>query len=326
MRVMKSVRFFDSLISVAVLLGASSLACESDPADDGSAEEGEASEDGSNEDDGEAGNDEAEGGNEEGGEEGDPSGGDDSTSDPSGPSPLGEGVMKAMGMSSDRYASQHVGRDDLNYYFMANGWGPNFQSQTVSWRGTSFTVESMEGSRGSNWEPASYPTVFCGVYSDKKSNACGLPAARSSISSLRTGWRWAANGNSGQYNAAYDVWMGNGDTRESFAGYFMVWLRDPPGQQPAGSPTHTGVTVPNVPGIWNVWTGRVNQAPIVNFVRGEGQDLAELEFDMLDFFKAAEDLGVTIPGTHVLSVAVGFEIWEGPVTNLESVDFYVDVN
>jgi hypothetical protein len=26
----------------------------------------------------------------------------------------------------------------------------------------------------------------------------------------------------------------------------------------------------------------------------------------------------------VLSVAVGFEIWSGPVADLESVDFYVD--
>jgi hypothetical protein len=32
-----------------------------------------------------------------------------------------------------------------------------------------------------------------------------------------------------------------------------------------------------------------------------------------------------VPGTHVLSVAVGFEIWNGPITNLQSNDFYVDV-
>jgi len=38
----------------------------------------------------------------------------------------------------------------------------------------------------------------------------------------------------------------------------------------------------------------------------------------------AETRGLTVPGSHVLSVAVGFEIWNGPITNLESVDFYVD--
>jgi hypothetical protein len=32
-----------------------------------------------------------------------------------------------------------------------------------------------------------------------------------------------------------------------------------------------------------------------------------------------------VPGSHVLSVAVGFEIWNGPIQNLESVDFYVNV-
>lgn len=316
---MKSVRFFDSLVSVAIVVGASSLACDGGEETDtaGSAEDGGESEDGgSAEDAGEEGED---------ADAGADTADTNSDSGSSGHSPLGEGVMKAMGMSSERYASQHVKRDEANYYFMANGWGPNFESQTVSWHGTSFTVVSMEGSRGSNWEPASYPTVFCGVYSDKASNECGLPAARSSINSLRTGWRWKANGNDGQYNAAYDVWMGNGDTRESFTGYFMVWLRDPRGQQPAGSVTHSGVTVPNVSGVWNVWTGNVNSRPIVNFVRAEGNDLSELEFDVLDFFTAAEDLGITIPGTHVLSVAVGFEIWEGPVSNLESTDFYVDV-
>jgi hypothetical protein len=34
--------------------------------------------------------------------------------------------------------------------------------------------------------------------------------------------------------------------------------------------------------------------------------------------------GLQVPGTHILSVAVGFEIWNGPVTNLQSIDFYVD--
>jgi hypothetical protein len=33
---------------------------------------------------------------------------------------------------------------------------------------------------------------------------------------------------------------------------------------------------------------------------------------------------LTIPGTTVLSVAVGFEMWQS-VNNLQSKDFYVDV-
>ena len=59
-------------------------------------------------------------------------------------------------------------------------------------------------------------------------------------------------------------------------------------------------------------------------MRAEGDDTLSLEFDVLDFIRHAQANGYEVPGTHVLSVAVGFEIWNGPVTNLSSLDFYVD--
>jgi hypothetical protein len=167
--------------------------------------------------------------------------------------------------------------------------------------------------------------VFCGRYSVMQVPSCGLPKPMSEITSLRTGWRWSANGNAGAYNAAYDIWLG---TETGFGMYLMVWLRDPPGEQPAGSrnTAHQGVTVANVPGVWDLWTGTVNNRPIINWVRQEGMDSSEIEFDVMDFIRDAQMRGLTITGTQVNAVAVGFEIWQGPVTNLESVDFYVDVN
>jgi len=45
----------------------------------------------------------------------------------------------------------------------------------------------------------------------------------------------------------------------------------------------------------------------------------------MDFVRDAESRGFTIPGDQINAVAVGFEIWEGPITGLESLDFYVDV-
>lgn len=229
--------------------------------------------------------------------------------------------------TANRYKKSDVTRDGQNYFFMANGWGPGFQNQNVSWNGTAFTVESMNGTPGPNYEPASYPTMFCGVYSDSQSQECGLPAAINDIATLRTGWRWKANGNNSDYNVAYDIWVANGPSRQAFSGYLMVWLRDPPGQQPAGQPdpAHQGITVDNVPGTWDVWKGTVNRAPIINWVKPEGQDLEELEFDVMDFVRDAPKRGFDVPGTHILSVAVGFELWEGPVNNLVSEDFYVDV-
>ncbi|WP_437752980.1 GH12 family glycosyl hydrolase domain-containing protein [Sorangium sp. So ce1389] len=238
---------------------------------------------------------------------------------------LGSGAMEGSGRSSERYETGLVSRDDTPYVLITNGWGPGFGSHTVSWEGTSFTVESMSGTAGAMGQPASYPTVFCGRYSVMEVPDCGLPAPSASITSLRTGWRWAKNGNEGEYNAAYDIWMGNGTRLQ---GYLMVWLRDPPSYQPAGqpNPAHQGVTVANVPGTWNIWNGMVNGLPIVNWVRAEGNDSYEIEFDVMDFVRDAETRGLSVPGNTVNAVAVGFEIWEGPITNLQSVDFYVDVN
>ncbi|MGK3986587.1 hypothetical protein WME99_26310 [Sorangium sp. So ce136] len=50
------------------------------------------------------------------------------------------------------------------------------------------------------------------------------------------------------------------------------------------------------------------------------------QFDVMDFVRDAETRGLSVPGNTVNAVAVGFEIWEGPITNLQSLDFYVDVN
>lgn len=241
------------------------------------------------------------------------------------PSLFGTPTQSGSGSSSDRWTKSDVRRDDLSYYFMANGWGPGFESQSVSWNGTSFSVESMQGKRGAGYEPASYPTVFCGVYSDSRSGDCGLPKALTQIQSLRTGWRWNANGNTGQYNAAYDVWLSNSADISGHSSFLMVWLRDPPGQQPAGSKKVAGVNVTNAPGSWTIWSGTVGGKPCVSYVRTEGRDSPELEIDVMDFVRDAAARQITLPGSTVLSVAVGFEIWNGPVTKLSTDDFYVRV-
>jgi hypothetical protein len=232
--------------------------------------------------------------------------------------------MMGSGTSGERYETALVSRNDVPFVLITNGWGPGFGSHTVSWEGTSFIVDEMEGSAGPSGQPASYPTVFCGRYSVMEVPECGLPATLDSITSLKTGWRWSANGNQGEYNAAYDIWVGDGTRLQ---GYLMVWLRDPPSFQPAGSPNmaHQGVEVANVPGRWNIWDGTVNGLPITNWVRAEGDDSLEIEFDVLDFIRDADARGLNYPGTHINAVAVGFEIWEGPISNLETVDFYVDV-
>jgi hypothetical protein len=239
---------------------------------------------------------------------------------------FGSPAQAGSGSTNDRWAKAAVTRDGVNYFFMANGWGPGFQSQSISYTGTSFTITSMQGMRGTNYEPASYPTVFCGAYSDSKSGECGLPNTLSSINTLRTGWRWQPNGNPGQYNAAYDIWLSNTNATSGLSAYLMVWLRDPPGQQPAGRVQQQGITVANTPGTWNLWVGTVSNVPYVAYVRPEGNDSLELEFDVMDFVRDTKTRSISLPGSQIVGVAVGFEIWAGPITNLVSEDFYVKVN
>jgi hypothetical protein len=242
---------------------------------------------------------------------------------PSGPGTFGNPNQQGAGSSSDRWQKAQVTRDGVPYAFMANGWGPGFQSQSVNWRGTSFTVVDMQGKQGPKYEPASYPTVFCGQYSDFASGACGLPRAISSISSLKTGWKWQASA-TGQYNAAYDIWLGNGPSVSNHSGFLMVWLRDPAGQRPAGAAQRGGVKVAGVPGLWDIWVSKLGK-PCISYVRREGSDYPQIEFDAMAFIKDVPTRGLTLPGNHVLSVAVGFEIWNGPVKNLATQDFYVRV-
>lgn len=239
------------------------------------------------------------------------------------PSRLGTGVQTGQGTSNEQYQTEFVSRDSVPYVLITNGWGPGFKSHTISWLGTSFTVDAMEGDPGTRGQPASYPSVFCGQYSVGEVPDCGLPAPIDSIASLKTGLRWSCDPlETKGYNVAYDIWVGDGTDLQT---YLMVWLRDPPRFSPAGSRKFSSVEVPGLPGRWHIVSGSVNGRPITNWVRAEGQDLRELEFDVMDVLRDAQARGITYPGTHINSVAIGFEIWEGPVAGLGVSDFYVDV-
>jgi hypothetical protein len=257
-------------------------------------------------------------------------GGGSATGGSTGPSQLGMVTTKSgAGTTTAQYHEDNVTRNGVGYKFITNGWGSGWQSHQISWNGTAFTVVSLNGSQGSDYSPAGYPTVFCGKYSNPPKTSvgsCGLPAAITSVQTLRTGLRWSGPAG-GQYNVAWDIWLGNGGTLSS---YLMVWLRDPPDQRPAGAAALSGATINGLPGNWTVWTGSVQTPagnhPIVNYVAPEGADVHELEFDVMDVYNDAKSRGYNLPGSEILAVAIGFEVWNGPVANIAAEDFYVDVN
>ncbi len=258
------------------------------------------------------------------GDEDDPFGTDDVDPILIGPdSQLGLGEMTGSGSTTERYMNVDVTRNGGNYRLMTNGWGDGWESHTISWNGTSFMVESLLGAESIDYEPAGYPTVFCGQYSTDRSGECGLPADIAALTSVKTGWWWDPHGNDGEFNAAYDVWLSDGSG--ALTGYFMVWYRLPSGQYPAGDRKEV-VTVGDIPGQWSIYEGFVwDSRPIINYVRNIGADTHALEFDLMDFIHDAQSRGYVLPGNQILSVAVGFEIWNGPITNLETKDFYVEV-
>lgn len=234
---------------------------------------------------------------------------------------FGTPVQEGTGKSTDKYLGADVTRDGVSYRFITNWWGQGFQAADVSYTGTGFKVASATGTSTPDGTPIGYPTTYCGSYSERTAGgSCGLPAAFSTIDKLWTGWRWSST-DKGQYNAAWDIWLGS---TTAFQSYLMVWLRDPPGRQPAGDSTINNVTVAGAPGTWIIRYGTVNNRPIVNYVRAEGQDACEFEFNVMDFINDAKGRSaLNLPGDAVRAIAVGFEFWTGPFTNITSEDFYV---
>jgi Glycosyl hydrolase family 12 len=239
---------------------------------------------------------------------------------------VGAGQQQGQGQTQEQYLGADVTRDGRNYRMITNGWGMNWQSHDISWLGTTLSINNYQGSRQDNGAPAGYPTVFCGRYSDT-SQDCGLPMQLSSITAMNTAVSWSHAMNDGTYNVAYDVWLGDGQGGgfQALQSYFMVWLKDPADESPAGSLMEEGVTVPNAPGVWNIIAGEVNGLPIVNYVRAEGDELHTMAFDIMDFIRDGQARNLDFPGNDVLAVAIGFEIWQGPVTGLQLDDFCLDL-
>ena len=238
---------------------------------------------------------------------------------------FGAPTQGTTGSSTAKYFGADVTRDGVGYRFITNWWGTGWTSANVSYNGTGFTVASAAGTSMPDGTPIGYPTTYCGSYSENSARGnCGLPAAYSTIGALWTGWKWRS-ADRGQYNAAWDIWLG---TASTFQSYLMVWLRDPPNRAPAGNAGINVVTVAGVPGTWNIRYGTVNNRPIVNYVRSENQDACEFEFNVMDFINDAQMRSATtpalmLPGDTVRAVAVGFEFWTGPFTTVTSEDFYV---
>jgi len=235
--------------------------------------------------------------------------------------------VTGAGTISAQFGTAHVSCSGKDYIVQNNAWGST-AGQTISYgTGTKFKVTTQNGT-GAGTNPASFPSIFTGANSNNSSAGSGLPRAVSSIAkgSLSTSWTWAANGASGSYNAAYDVWFSTGSGGDPAAsvpsgGFLMVWYEKPTADQPIGaSVASTTIDGKN----WNVWYGMnsSNGKPCVSYVAQ--QTINSMTYSLGDFIQDAVTRGYVQNSWYLTNVFAGYEIWSGGV-GLETTDFSVTV-
>src|ERR1022692_4134850 len=236
--------------------------------------------------------------------------------------------VTGAGTISTQFGTAHVTCSGKDYMVQNNDWGVSAASQTITYgTGTKFKVATQNGTGAGN-NPASFPSIFTGANSNNTTAGSGLPRAVSSIAkgSLSTSWTWAANGATGSYNAAYDVWFSTGSGGDPSAsspsgGFLMVWYEKPTANQPIGaSVASTTIDGKN----WNVWygTNSGNGKPCVSYVAQ--QTINSLTYSLGDFIQDAVTRGYVQNSWYLTNVFAGYEIWSGGV-GLETTDFSVTV-
>jgi hypothetical protein len=236
------------------------------------------------------------------------------------------------GTITDPYGTAHVTCSGKDYIVQNNVWGSS-AAQTITYgTGTKFKVTNQTGNNSGD-APVSYPSLFIGANNGRSTASSGLPLAVSAITAtgLKTSWTWAANGATGSYNAAYDVWFSTSSGGDPSAavpsgGYLMVWFHKPTTDQPIGT---QGPSVTLEGKNWNVWSGNNSGSnkPCVSYVAQT--DITSLTYNLGAFIRDAVDnkrwgTSVSATGWYLTNVYSGFEIWSGGV-GVETKDFAVAV-
>ena len=277
-----------------------------------------------------------------GGSGGSPTGGSGSggaaTGGAGGTSPLSMGctptTLATTGTLKGQFGTMFF---DNNYYFMqVNEWNSS-ASQVMTYGGDFFfKMTTQMGSTAVNGSPTGFPSIFIGANSKHTTTGSNLPKAVSALTTVPTTWNWNDNGTltddtTNSYDATYDVWFSTSSAGEPNAsgptgGYLMVWLHKPADAQPiGGSPMKKAITIPGVPGTWDVWIGPNGTRPCISYV--STQTTLSLSFDLNLFIQdAVKNQPNTILSTwYLTNVFTGFEIWRGGL-DVESTSFCAVVN
>jgi hypothetical protein len=247
-------------------------------------------------------------------------------------------ATKATDASTQRAAVS--GTDCKTYIINNNNWGQESSSyQALDYVGNSFTINVSSGS-GGGANVVSFPSIYIGgngqIGSGGEFNTwanSGLPKQISAIKSAKSTFQWSG-GNSGNYNAAYDIWFAKspptaGGYNDGVSGLLMIWTFKPANSQPIGSSGNTrSATIDGK--AYTVWRG--NRAataagtdgpgrPVISYVANSTNN--NFSSDLKLFFddavtNGAADMaagsGITqafSSGWYLTDVFAGFEIWNG---------------
>jgi hypothetical protein len=247
-------------------------------------------------------------------------------------------ATKATDASTQRAAVS--GTDCKTYIINNNNWGQESSSyQALDYVGNSFTINVSSGS-GGGANVVSFPSIYIGgngqIGTGGEFNTwanSGLPKQISAIKSAKSTFQWSG-GNSGNYNAAYDIWFAKspptaGGYNDGVSGLLMIWNFKPANSQPIGSSGNTrSATIDGK--AYTVWRG--NRAataagtdgpgrPVISYVANSTNN--NFSSDLKLFFddavsNGAADMaagsGITqafSSSWYLTDVFAGFEIWNG---------------
>jgi hypothetical protein len=248
-------------------------------------------------------------------------------------------TTKATDASTQRVAVS--GTDCKTYIINNNNWGQESSTyQALDYVGNSFTVNVSSGSGAGGGVPASFPSIYIGgngqIGTGGEFNTwtnSGLPKQISAIKSAKSTFQWSG-GNSGNYNAAYDIWFAKspptaGGYNDGVSGFIMIWNFKPGSNEPiGGGNTKRNATIDGK--AYTVWRGNRNATatgtdgagrPVISYVANTTNN--NFSSDLKLFFddavtNGAADMaagsGITqafSSSWYLTDVFAGFEIWSG---------------
>jgi hypothetical protein len=247
-------------------------------------------------------------------------------------------ATKAKDASSERVAVS--GADCKTYIINNNNWGQQTSTyQALDYVGNSFTVNVSSGS-GGGANVVSFPSIYIGGNGNLGVGGAfntwadsGLPKQISAIKSAKSTFQWSG-GNSGNYNAAYDIWFAKSSPtpgyNDAVSGFIMIWTFKPGSSQPIGDAGKTRPATIDGKG-YHVWRGGRNGTatgtdgtgrPVISYVADSTNN--NFSSDLKLFFddavkNAADDMSNGTPAItqafanswYLTDVFAGFEIWNG---------------